>query len=93
MRQDQAAYRPGWWQRTKWPRYTFITGIVFGIILGWLLHGIITFILKFSLVVLLLAILVGLFFAWRAFSGRGKRNVTVVTWQGVNGHGRRDDDV
>lgn len=91
MRQNQAAYQPGLWQRTRRMRYTFLAGIIVGIVLGWLLHGVITFILKFVVVAIVLAILVVLFFVWRAFAGREKRKTTVVTWQGLDGPPRPGD--
>jgi len=85
MQHGQAPYqsngRPSLWQRTKWHRYTLLTGLVIGIFLGWLLHGVITFIVKFALVAVVLAVLIALFFVWRAYSHRSRRKVTLVTWQ------------
>lgn len=72
------------WSRTRWPRYTFGVGLLAGIFLGWFFHGVVSFIIRFGVMALVVAALIGLFFAWRAWTGRGKSQVTVVRWDKVD---------
>lgn len=74
---------PTLWDRTRWPRYAFVAGVLVGIILGWFFHQVVSLVMGAGFVlVLLLPLLVIGYLWWRSRSHRtAAQGPTVVTWR------------
>ena len=58
------------WVRTRWPRWTFVIGLILGIFLGWFFHGLVGFAVRFFFVLILLIPVALLIVAYLRRSGR-----------------------
>jgi hypothetical protein len=76
---------PGWWDRTRMLRYTFVAGLLVGVMAGWFFHGLISMAVRFGVVVVLLIPIALLVFMWWRSSRERNRlqtTMTVMRWTG-----------
>jgi hypothetical protein len=75
--------KPTLWDRTRWPRYAFVAGVLVGGVAGWFFHQVVSFLMGASvmLIVFVLLLIIG-FLWWRTRShGMRERGPTVVRWR------------